>query len=438
MRKLAVVSLGCAKNLVDTEIILGQLLGAACELTHDFSAAEIILVNTCGFIEDAKKESIQQILEMARFKNPAVGSCQRLIVAGCLVHRYARELESQMPEVDVWLGLADLGNASRVLEGTEKGIGLAGEPFLNNENLPRFQVTLKHTAYVKIAEGCSHRCAYCAIPLIKGKFRSRHPDAVIQEIATLVANGTREINLIAQDITMYGYDLAPRLTLPQLITEILRQAKPQWLRLLYAYPSGITQPLLELMAQEESICKYLDLPIQHIHPRILKRMNRPDSPALIKQRLDLIRTVIPEAALRTTLLVGFPGETVAEFEELCRFVTAERFRHLGVFSYSKEEGTAAFQMKPQIAKAVREQRRSKLMRIQQKISRELQAAQIGKDMPVLVDRNLEAAKAIGRSQFQAPDVDGVIYLAGAQEPGSFVRAKITGSDDYNLSAEISG
>jgi ribosomal protein S12 methylthiotransferase len=435
---MGIVSLGCAKNLVDSEIMLGQLLRAGWELTSDFSVAELILVNTCGFIESAKRESIRQILEMAEYKKPQKGNCRQLVVAGCLVQRYAAQLARDLPEVDYWVGLGEIGEiTAKIAQSSTGALPVINTPFLNESGLPRFQVTLKHTAYVKIAEGCSHACSYCAIPVIKGGFRSRSMDAVVREVQQLVAAGVKEINLIAQDLTMYGRDLTPPLNLKALLEKIIAVARPEWIRLLYAYPSGIDRPLLELIAREPSLCKYLDLPLQHINARILKLMNRSDSPEQLQEKLRLIRQTVPQLVLRTTFIVGFPSETIFEFEELLDFIQTAKFEHLGVFSYSREEQTAAYQLKPQIKTAVKERRKKAVMTLQQKISSQYLAGRVGSTELVLVDQILEDGWAVCRSQAFAPDVDGVIYVAGYRGvPGEFINCRITGSDTYNLFAEV--
>jgi ribosomal protein S12 methylthiotransferase len=435
---MGIVSLGCAKNLVDSEIMLGQLLRAGWELTSDFSVAELILVNTCGFIESAKRESIRQILEMAEYKKPQKGNCRQLVVAGCLVQRYAAQLARDLPEVDYWVGLGEIGEiTAKIAQSSTGALPVINTPFLNESGLPRFQVTLKHTAYVKIAEGCSHACSYCAIPVIKGGFRSRSMDAVVREVQQLVAAGVKEINLIAQDLTMYGRDLTPPLNLKALLEKIIAVARPEWIRLLYAYPSGIDRPLLELIAREPSLCKYLDLPLQHINARILKLMNRSDSPEQLQEKLRLIRQTVPQLVLRTTFIVGFPSETIFEFEELLDFIQTAKFEHLGVFSYSREEQTAAYQLKPQIKTAVKERRKKAVMTLQQKISSQCLAGRVGSTELVLVDQILEDGWAVCRSQAFAPDVDGVIYVAGYRGvPGEFINCRITGSDTYNLFAEV--
>jgi ribosomal protein S12 methylthiotransferase len=438
LKKLGVVSLGCAKNLVDTEIMLGQLLREGWELTTDYSAAELILVNTCGFIQTAKTESIEQILAMAEYKKPGVGNCRYLAVAGCLVQRYAAELLEGFPEVDYWIGLGEIGEINaKITKDQLKKLPELKAPFLNESDLPRFSATLKHTAYVKIAEGCDHRCSYCAIPVIKGGFRSRSPETIIREVRRMVQSGVREINLIAQDLTMYGRDLSPRTNLRALLEDLIAAAQPEWIRLLYAYPSGIDQALLELIAREPSLCKYLDLPLQHINARILKLMNRPDSPERLREKLSMIREIIPEIVLRTTLIVGFPSETAAEFAELLQFVRTARFEHLGVFSYSREEQTAAYAMRPQISAAIKEKRRHTLFKAQQAISATWLAKRIGRIEAVLVDHLVADGRAVGRSQALAPDIDGVIYLEGYRgAPGKIVPCRVTGSDQYNLFATV--
>ncbi len=439
MGKLGVVSLGCSKNLVDTEIMLGQLIGNGWELTRDLREAELMLVNTCGFIGSAKEESIQEILKAVQYKEPGRGNCSKVVVTGCLVQRYAAELRKEIPEVDLWIGLGEIAELAKLVAGDAASVhrpDLAKQPFLNDGNLERFRVTVPHLAYVKIAEGCNHCCAYCAIPLIKGKFRSRTPESIVREVAELVRSGVQEINLIAQDITMYGRDLQPRTDLTELLRQIIAQANPPWIRLLYAYPSGITPELLRLMAEQPSICRYLDLPIQHINPRVLKLMNRHDSPELIKEKLAQIRAGLPGVVLRTTLIVGFPTETVAEFEELHQFVAEAGFQHLGVFTYSREEGTAAFALKPQISEKTKEKRRQIIMETQQAVTGWFLAGLVGTEQLILVDHVLGNGRGIGRTAALAPEVDGVVELAGlAGAPGRFVRGVITGYEGYNLKAK---
>jgi ribosomal protein S12 methylthiotransferase len=437
MSTVAVVSLGCAKNLVDTEIILGQLVDAGFVLTHNFAEAELILVNTCGFIQTAKEESINNILEMAGYKDLKRGKCSKLVVAGCLVQRYATELAQEIPEVDLWINLAEIGSVIDLMKDSSgKFLKNADLPFLNNQNLRRYQVTLPHTAYVKIAEGCNHCCSYCAIPLIKGRFRSRNAETIVAEIVALVKSGVREINLIAQDITMYGRDLPGKTTLKDLLAQIIQEANPPWIRLLYAYPTGINNELLEFIAAQPTICKYLDLPLQHINSRILRMMNRSDSPGQIKNLLDTIKSIIPEIVLRSTFITGFPSESDQEFQELLEFIADGHFQHVGVFSYSPEEGTVAFQQKPKIKESVKQARRNRLLEAQRQVSVRFLESLVGKQYEVLIDKVLPDGTMVGRTSFLAPDVDGVVYCKNfSGKPGEFKQGRIVQSDDYNLWAE---
>ncbi len=435
MPKMAVVSLGCSKNLVDTEIMLGRLVKHDWELTSDFSEAELILVNTCGFIESAKSESIQHILEMAAYKEPGRGRCRILAVAGCLVQRYLDDLKAEIPEVDYWIGLNQLDQIAAIISGEPVQAGDAA-PFLNNENLERYRVTLSHTAFLKIAEGCSHRCAYCAIPLIKGRYRSRVPEAIVAEAVRLVQGGVKELNIIAQDITMYGRDLSRDLNLRVLLERILDEARPDWIRLLYAYPSGLDEELLRFIGTTPNICKYLDLPFQHINERILRLMNRKENREMLLERLRMIRETVPGMVLRTTFIVGFPTETDAEFEELRQFVAEGHFEHAGVFSYSREEQTPAYDLEPQIDPEVKEERRRLLLETQQRVSARLLQRFVGREERILIDKVYNDGRAIGRTEAFAPEVDGVVSVEGYDGPsGVFISRRITGNDAYNLFAK---
>jgi ribosomal protein S12 methylthiotransferase len=436
--KLAVVSLGCAKNLVDTEIILGQLVKGGWQVTDNFTEAELILVNTCGFLDSAKQESIQQIMEMAEYKKPGKGVCQQFIVSGCLVQRYAKELKKAIPEVDYWVGLGEIGAITRILQNPslKSEVLETSPPFLNNENLPRYQVTANHTSYVKIAEGCNHCCSYCAIPLIKGGFRSRSADSIVKEIIQLVQSGVKEINLIAQDITMYGWDLAPAVNLPFLLKRIISEANPPWIRLMYAYPTGIDEDLLNLIATEPSICRYLDLPLQHINSRILKMMNRPHAAENLRLQIGKIRKIVPEIVLRTTFIVGFPSESQADFLELLSFVEEGHFQHVGVFPYSREEGTPAFCYRPRSREETKLRRQELLMEAQQKISADFLLRQVNREQLILIDQVLPEGGAIGRTQAFAPEIDGVVYLDQYRgKPGQFTKGLIVSSGKYDLKAK---
>lgn len=437
MPTVAVVSLGCAKNLVDTEIMLGQLMDDGFELTQNFSEAELILVNTCGFIQTAKEESINHILEMAGYKEPGQGRCSKLVVAGCLVQRYAAELAQEIPEVDHWINLAEIGLVIDLMKNPDRKLpNNSDPPFLNNQNLRRYQVTLLHTTYVKIAEGCNHCCSYCAIPLIKGGYRSRTPEAIVNETVTLVKAGVREINLIAQDITMYGWDLPQKFSLKDLLAQIIREANPHWIRLLYAYPTGIDDELLEYIAAQPTICKYLDIPLQHVNSRILRMMNRPDSQDQIEKLLAKIKSVIPGIVLRTTFIVGFPSETDREFQELLDFVAKGYFQHVGVFPYSVEEGTAAYDYIPKIKESLKQKRFQRLLDVQRPISARFLASLTGRQFEILIDKVLPDGTMVGRTPFLAPEVDGVVYGKNfSGNPGEFKQGKIVHSDEYNLWAE---
>jgi ribosomal protein S12 methylthiotransferase len=440
MPKIAVISLGCAKNLVDTEIMLGQFVRGQWQITRDFAEADLILINTCGFIQTAKQESINFILEMIQYKNPDKGQCSQLVVAGCLVQRYALELAREIPEVDHWIGLGGIGAVLHLIKDPAKKLPRINDaPFINNENLPRHQVTLPHTTYIKIAEGCDHCCSYCAIPLIKGKYRSRNPQAIVKEVSDLVATGVREINLIAQDITGYGHDLPVKTSLRSLLEEIIATGNPHWIRLLYAHPTGISTELLEFIAKEPKICKYLDLPLQHINPRLLKMMNRPGSRERIREIITKIKTVVPGIVIRTTFIAGFPSESELEFRELLDFVSEGYFEHVGVFTYSIEEGTSAYWLRPQIKESIKKERQKRLLQAQQQVSARFLASLKGSCFEILIDRVESNGSAIGRTQFLAPEVDGVVYVKGFKgKPGCFIQGVIVDSDPYNLWGEVTG
>ncbi len=439
MSKVAVISLGCAKNLVDTEIMLGQFKKDQWQITMNFAEADLILINTCGFIQTAKQESLNTIFEMIQYKCPDRGQCTQLVVAGCLVQRYASELAREIPEVDHWIGLGGVGTILQLIKDSSKKLsGINGAPFINNENLPRHQVTLSHTAYIKIAEGCDHCCSYCAIPLIKGKFQSRNPRAIVTEVSELVQNGVREINIIAQDITRYGFDLPVKTSLQFLLEEIITTGNPHWIRLLYAHPTGIDNNLLEFIAKEPKICKYLDLPLQHINSRLLKLMNRPGSKEQIRDIILKIKELIPGIVLRTTFIAGFPSECELEFGELIDFVSEGHFEHVGVFSYSAEEGTSANQLRPNIRESIKKERQKRLLQAQQKVSARFLASLTGRRFEILIDRVESNGNAVGRTQFLAPEVDGVVYIKGfAGEPGCFLQGVIVDSVPYNLWGEVS-
>ncbi|MDI6726843.1 MAG: 30S ribosomal protein S12 methylthiotransferase RimO [Smithellaceae bacterium] len=443
--KAHIVSLGCPKNLVDSEVMTAQLLSCGYETTDHPEQADLILLNTCAFILPAKEESIEEILRLAQYKYPAHGVCRRLVVAGCLPQRYGRSLEKSLPEVDLFLGtgeVAEIGGHVRRRDGerNEKPPTISAEPsFLMNAGMPRILATAPHTAYLKIAEGCSNHCSYCIIPMIRGRARSRPLHDIIREAEVLVARGVREIILIAQDTTAYGRDLKERPTLDKLLQELVRVAGIKWIRILYTYPGGLDREILQTIAREDKICKYLDIPIQHSEDRILTAMNRRASKAEIIRAIGEIRHEIPGVALRTSLIVGFPGETEKEFRKLLDFVREVRFDHLGVFTYSREEDTPASSLPKQVAGRVKDERRRRIMEEQSLISYSINQGFIGSRETLLVEgvSDLDGYSHSGRLRRQAPEIDGLTYIKGADlAVGSLAVCRITGADEYDLFAEV--
>ncbi|GFO59854.1 ribosomal protein S12 methylthiotransferase RimO [Geomonas silvestris] len=439
--KVSLVSLGCPKNLVDAEVMLGYLAQAGFEVTTDEMQADIIIVNTCSFIKEAKQESIDTILDLADRKHD--GNCNLLIVTGCLPQRYQEELARELPEVDIFVGTGDYPRIVEIVaekRGSTEQLCYTGDPnFVYNDELPRMQSSPHYTAYLKIAEGCSNRCSYCVIPSLRGDHRSRPLQSLLQEAAGLVAGGVKELNLIAQDITAYGKDLVDKPTLEQLVQELAKMEGLKWIRLLYAYPDGVTDSLIQLMKNEPKVCKYLDLPIQHISDPILKRMGRRSGEAQIRELITKLRTEIPDIAIRTSLIVGFPGETNEDFKTLLQYVEETRFDRLGVFCYSREEGTPAAEMPDQVSERVKRERHKKLMRTQARVSFKHNRTLVDSEEEVLVEGYSEETELLlrGRSSRQAPDVDGQVYItAGNANVGDIVRLKITDSSDYDLIGEI--
>ncbi len=440
------VSLGCPKNRVDTEVMLGHTADAGYKVVAEAEDAEIIVVNTCGFIGEAKQESIDAILSMARFKES--GSCKRLVVAGCLSQRYPKELADEMPEVDHLIGTDEVGLIADAIAGKTSRVHVAETPrFLYDDLAPRRPSMALHTAYVKIAEGCDRPCAFCIIPKLRGPQRSRTPDSVVREAASLAAAGTREICLVAQDLTTYGTDLpdakapgAPELS--SLLAQLAAVEGLRWIRLHYAYPTAVTDGLLGVMARESRVAKYLDVPLQHIDDAVLKSMRRGHGSRLVRELVERVRTQVPGATLRTTFIVGHPGETEQAFERLCAFVREAELDRVGVFNYSHEEGTTAAILPGRVPAKEIDARRRELLRIQREISRKKQRAMKGQEIEVLVEGPSDESEYVlmGRHEGQAPEIDGQVYLtlAGDQAPkaGDFVRARVTGSAEYDLSAEV--
>ena len=435
------VSLGCPKNLVDAEVMLGCLAQDRYEITTDEHEADIIIVNTCSFIGDAKKESIDTILDLADRKHD--GKCRLLIVAGCLPQRYQEELAKELPEVDIFVGTGDYPRIAEIVaekRGTGEQLQYIGDPnYVYDESLPRLNSSPSYTAYLKIAEGCSNCCSYCVIPALRGSFRSRPLASLVDEARRLVAGGVKELNLIAQDITAYGRDLPGRPSLETLIKELAAIEGLRWIRLLYSYPDGITNSLIETIKMEPKVCKYLDIPIQHISDPILKRMNRRSGEAEIRALIAKLREEIPEIALRTSLIVGFPGETDDDFRALLHFVEEAQFDRLGVFCYSREEGTPAAEMPDQVSERVKRDRYKKLMKAQARVSFKRNRRLIDTEEQVIVEGYSEETELLlkGRSSRQAPDIDGLVYInAGTANVGDIVTLRITDSSDYDLIGEI--
>jgi len=435
------VSLGCPKNLVDAEVMLGYLGREGYEVTTDEHEADIIIVNTCSFIKEAKQESIDTILDLADRKHD--GKCKLLVVTGCLPQRYQEELAKELPEVDIFVGTGDYPKIAEIIaekRGIEGQIRYIGDPdYLYDTEMPRMQSSPRYYSYLKIAEGCSNCCSYCVIPSLRGKFRSRPLNLVMEEARRLVGGGVKELNLIAQDITVYGSDLPGEVNLETLLKELVQIAGLRWIRLLYSYPGGITDGVIQMIKNEEKICNYLDIPLQHISDPVLTRMNRRSTEAEIRTLVAKLRSEIPDIALRTSLIVGFPGETDEDFKKLCHFVETTQFDRLGVFCYSKEEGTPAAEMPDQVTERVKRERYKKLMQLQARLSFKRNRRLMDTFEEVIVEGISEESDLLlkGRSSRQAPDIDGMVYITSGQANiGDIVRLKITDSSDYDLIGEM--
>ena len=438
--KAGFVSLGCSKNLVDTEMMLGILREHGIELTPEPAEADILIVNTCAFIESAKEESITTILNMAEYKES--GRCRSLIVAGCLGQRYGQELLDDMPEADAIIGTGAWNRIMEAVEESLKGhrVVIAGEDkLLYDEHTPRITTTPAYTAYVKIAEGCNNRCAFCAIPYIRGAYRSRPIEDIRDEVVNLAARGVKEIILIAQDTTEYGRDLYGEPQLAKLLRTLCTVEGVHWIRTLYSYPTYFSDELIETIASEPKLVKYVDLPMQHAHDEVLRRMHRPDTQASMRALIEKLRTRIPGVTIRSTFIVGFPGETDAQYQTLRNFLEEMRLDKVGVFTYSREEGTPAYDMPNQVPEDVMQERYHDLMSLQCKISEELNHELEGKELEVLVEgRDEEQANiAVGRSYREAPDVDGQVYIEGDTDSriGDLVRVRVLQGFTYDVVGE---
>lgn len=435
--KVFLQSLGCPKNLVDSEMMLGLIARDGAEIVLDPEAADVLIVNTCGFIGDAKKESIDTILDLARLKqsDPA----KRLVVAGCLVQRYGTELQTALPEVDAFLGTGDFTRLPEILaNGTQADAGAYGGAahLLPDLAIPRVRTGQFFSAYLKVSEGCDHRCSFCIIPKIRGRHESRSLPSVLAEAEALVADGAVELNLIAQDLTAYGRDRRDGSSLAGLLRALARIDGLRWIRLLYTYPRYVSEALLEVIASEPKVCRYIDMPLQHISDRMLRRMRRERDGAAVRRLLERIRQRVPGIALRTAFIVGFPGETDADFAELLEFVRNARFERVGVFRYSQEHGTTAADLPDQISEPIKRRRRDALMRAQAEVSAARNRTLVDTEQSVLICGEDGRGRLYGRLATQAPEIDGVVYLRGPAVAGSIIQVRITGGGTYDLHGQV--
>ncbi len=457
--KIGLVSLGCPKNLVDSEVMLGLAQQAGHDLTNDPSAADVLVVNTCAFIDRAKQESIDTILEMARLKTE--GSCQRLVVTGCMAERYRDELKKEIPEIDAVLGTGEVPQIVGAISGgamplkffgtrhqfgtghpapgTGTGTGTDTLPtYIYDAETPRYLATPKHYAYIKIAEGCDYKCAFCIIPTLRGKYRSRPADSIVREARALAARGVKELLLISQDTTFYGIDRGERGALARLLRELNNVDGLEWIRLLYLYPTTIDDDTLAAMAECDKVCKYIDLPLQHASDPVLKRMKRPGTRRTYDRLLARIRDRVPGVALRTTFIVGFPGETEADVDELCTFVSDHSFDHVGVFTYSHEEGTSAHDLADDVAATAKSARRGRVMQLQKRLVQKRLRQTVGRRTRIVIDGPSSDHELVlrGRLAAQAPDIDAGVVLTecdpSSYRAGDFAEVEVVGARGYDL------
>ena len=434
MKKIALISHGCAKNLVDSELMLGTLAQNGYEITLNEDESDIVIINTCSFIHDAEKESVDSILEM-------INEGKKVIIAGCLAQKHGDELKKAIPEISGMIGATDFGKIVEVIKSIENGEEYVQEvnetPEYNYpESVTRQQITVGSSSYIKIADGCNYRCGYCIIPYLRGDYRSRKMENIINEAKSLVKKGVTEIILIAQDTTGYGIDIYKKPMLPELLRELNKIEGLGWIRIMYAYPTQMKDELLDAIAECDKVVKYIDIPLQHSHPDMLKRMNRPAFD--YRKMIENIRKRIPNVAIRTAFIVGYPGETEEEFEHLYEFIKDMKFNKLGVFEYSREKGTPSYNMKPQISKKVMKERRNKLMELQQGISKSINESFIGKTMPCIIESFTDEGYVVARTQNDAPEVDGVVYIKTDEPlvPGDIENVKIVDCDEYDLIGEV--
>lgn len=428
--KVFIKTLGCEKNTVDSEFAAGLLVDNGHEIVDESAAADVVLINTCGFINDAKEQSISTIFDY--ISDRRVG--QKIVVSGCLSQRYSKELAAEIPEVDAFIGVNNYADLPKIIDSFENRVTVREHEGEYEELGKRIPFSSTYSASIKIAEGCNHICTYCIIPFIRGSFRSRKPENILAEAEMLAKQGVKELVVIAQDVTAYGKDFGQGEMLPDLLRKLCKIDGFKWIRLMYCYEDEITDELIEVIKSEPKICKYLDIPIQHCSNSVLKAMNRRSTHSSIVSTINKLRKQIPDIVIRTTLISGFPGETKEDFDELYDFVSEMRFDRLGVFAYSKEEGTAAARMKNQVRKDVKERRRDKIMSLQREISLELNQKYIGKTLEVLVEEDNEDGTYIGRTFMDAPDIDNAVIFTTDMTlyPGQFVNVCIDDAFDYDL------
>ena len=433
MKRIALLNFGCSKNLIDSELMLGQLADAGYKISLDEKDADIVIINTCAFIHDAEKESVHSILETAQ-------TGKKIIVTGCLSQKYKEELKKEIPEISAMLGTSDYPKIVETVKALEKKdfvYNICENPaYEYPETSNRQQITMGASSYIKIAEGCNCECGYCIIPKLRGKYKSRKIENIVKETKDLVKKGVNEIILIAQDTTTYGIDLYGKPNLPKLLNELEKIEDLKWIRIMYAYPTSFNDELIDVMKRSKKIVKYIDIPLQHSHPEVLKRMKRPvmDYSKLIKK----LRKEIPEIAVRTTFIVGYPQESEEEFNHLYNFVEKMKFDRLGVFEFSKEKGTYAYDLKGQIPSKVKKSRKNKIMKLQNKISKKINEKTVGEILPCIVEAITDDGVTVLRSYKDAPEIDGLVYTKNQelQIPGEIVNVKITDFDDYDLYGEI--
>lgn len=431
--KVGLITLGCDKNTVDSERYLAQLSDYSAEYTSQLNQADVIIVNTCGFIDAAKKESIDAIVEAARYKS--TGQCQAVVAVGCMIERHKQELVDALPEVDVFLGSSEMQRL--VPELTERGLlGQAGEEL--HPGVRIYTGDLPHVRYLKISEGCDHGCAFCAIPLMRGKHRSFALSEVVREAQLLELQGVREVNLVAQDLAHYGRDRRDGIKLPELLESLVNETSIPWIRMLYLYSAGITDRLLDVVARYDRVLPYLDMPIQHGSDEVLARMRRPERKRTIREKVRKFRDAIPDVAIRTTCIVGFPGETEEQFEELLEFLQEMQFERVGAFTYSPQEGTRAAQLSDDVHESIKRERLERLSEVQRAITAEKYESRLGRTASALVDRvDRAAGTSEGRLPWQADDIDGVMHIDEALEPGAIVKVAVEEVvDDYDFQASF--